>query len=415
MKKDYNIEIITTGEELLSGTTLDTNFFSLAEKVFSIGLKVNYHQCVGDQKEDILSALKIANSRSKFVVVTGGLGPTNDDLTRAVASEYFQKELIFDKKEEDKIKKIFTKRKRKYSSLNKKQAFFPQGSSIIHNHLGTASGFSISNDSTKFYFLPGVPQEFKSMITNTFLKDLSKTQKKHKLYSYSKTLKIFGLTESEVAKKIDKISTKKTYIGFRPYNFEIHLRLISKSNKLAEAKKYNLATEKKVRKSLGDLIFTDKDITLAENVVHLVLKKKIKIAVAESCSGGLLSSMITDVPGSSKCFEFGLVTYSNKSKEENLNVKNKTLIDYGAVSKNVVLEMANNIKSKSKADISIAISGIAGPGGGTKEKPVGTVFIGLSSINGTNVVKYSLSGNRKSIKLRTCLIALDTIRKELIN
>tara|TARA_Y100001970_G_C14241523_1_gene865200 strand:- start:2492 stop:3739 length:1248 start_codon:yes stop_codon:yes gene_type:complete len=415
MKKDSNIEIITTGEELLSGTTLDTNFFSIAEKVFTMGLKIRYHQCVGDSKNDIISALKIANSRSSFVIITGGLGPTEDDLTREVASEYFSKELIFIKKEEEKIKKLFAKRKRKYSSLNKKQAYFPKGSSIINNVNGTASGFTLIKSSTKFYFFPGVPKEFNSMIKNSFLKDLASVQKKMKLYSFSKTLKIFGAPESEVAERINKISRKRTYIGFRPYNYEIHLRLITQSNTLSDAKKETLATEKKIRKVLGDLIFTDENITLAHHVVLIALKKKVKISIAESCTGGLLSSMITDVPGSSKFFEFGAITYSNKAKESILDVKSKSLLTYGAVSKNVVSEMAKNIRNKSNTDISVAISGIAGPTGGTKDKPVGTVFIGLSSKKGTRVTKYSLSGSRESIKLRTCLIALDKLRKELIN
>ncbi len=405
--------MITIGEELLCGITQDNNFFMLAQEVFAMGLKINYHQCVGDSKADILSALKIANSRSKYVLLTGGLGPTVDDLTREVASEYFGKKLVLNIQIETELKSIFVKRK--YTSLNKKQALFPEGSNVIRNPIGTASGFSLTKSSTKFYFLPGVSKEFSPMSRNTFLKDLAREKRKSNLYSFSKTLKIFGLSESEVAEKIKKVNSKNTYIGYRPYRFEVHLRLISTSNKLRDAKRENQNIERKIRKLLGLYIYTDQNLTLAEHVVSMLLKKKLKITIAESCTGGLLSDMITNVPDSSKCFDFGLVTYSNESKNNLLKVKNKTLLIHGAVSKQTVSEMVKNLNDLSNSDMSIAISGIAGPGGGTNDKPVGTVFIGMSKSKNIDVKKYLLYGNRKSIKLRTCLIALDRIRNELIS
>ena len=167
--KTNNIEMITIGEELLCGITQDNNFFMLAQEVFAMGLKINYHQCVGDSKADIFSALTIANSRSKYVLLTGGLGPTIDDLTREVASEYFNKELVLDIQIETQLKSIFAKRKRKYTSLNRKQALFPEGSNIIHNSIGTASGFFLTKNSTKFYFLPGVSKEFSLMSKNIWI------------------------------------------------------------------------------------------------------------------------------------------------------------------------------------------------------------------------------------------------------
>ncbi len=223
------------------------------------------------------------------------------------------------------------------------------------------------------------------------------------------------MSESEVAEKIKKVNSKNTYIGYRPYRFEVHLRLISTSNKLRDAKRENQNIERKIRKLLGLYIYTDQNLTLAEHVVSMLLKKKLKITIAESCTGGLLSDMITNVPDSSKCFDFGLVTYSNESKNNLLKVKNKTLLIHGAVSKQTVSEMVKNLNDLSNSDMSIAISGIAGPGGGTNDKPVGTVFIGMSKSKNIDVKKYLLYGNRKSIKLRTCLIALDRIRNELIS
>ena len=409
--KRNTIEIITTGEELLSGVTQDSNFYSLANKVFNKGLKVNYQQCVGDNLDDIISALSIALNRSNYILITGGLGPTDDDLTRDAASIFFDRPLIFNKNEENKIRKIFKERKRKYSMLNKKQALFPKGSKIIPNSHGTAPGFSFKIKDAKFYFFPGVPREFNFMLENSFFKDLEKEKRNITKVSYSKMLKVYGLSESQVAEKIRKYNTINNYIGYRPYNFEIHLRLISSHSKLSLAKKRNMALEKKIRKELGQYIYSDSSLSLVETVVNILKKKKLSISTAESCTGGMLANMITNVSGASKTFQYGFTTYSNQSKEKILNVRKSTLVKYGAVSKNCVREMVVNLGNISGADFSIAVSGIAGPNGGTKDKPVGTVYIGVNYKNKVIVKKYFFPGERKMFKLRTCLTCLEIVRR----
>jgi nicotinamide-nucleotide amidase len=412
--KNKSIEIITTGEELLSGVTQDSNFYWLAGEVFRHGFKVNYQQCVGDSIHDIVAALKIASNRSGFILVTGGLGPTHDDLTREAASMFFDRKLILNPKEEDKIRQIFKDRKRKYSKLNKKQAYFPQKASIIANSEGTAPGFSFLEDKSKYYFFPGVPGEFKAMSKNSFFKDLKKEQSKIKSFTSSKILRVFGLSESEVAEKIQKIDSASTYIGFRPYNFEIHLRIISRSSTLSLAKKENRVIEERIRKILAEYIYSIDETNMPTTVVNMLLEKKLFVSTAESCTGGLLANMITNAPGSSRCFNYGFVTYGNNAKENILDIKKDTLIKYGAVSRQCVKEMTLNSKSISGSDIAIAVSGIAGPKGGTKDKPVGTVFIGTSYKDKTTVKKYYFPGTREMFKLRVCLSCLSIIRKIIL-
>jgi nicotinamide-nucleotide amidase len=412
--KNESIEIITTGEELLSGVTQDSNFYWLAKEVFARGMKVNYQQCVGDSEKDIVSALELASNRSKYVLVTGGLGPTDDDLTRSAAASFFQEQLIFNHEIEKKIKNIFSRRKRKYSKLNQKQAFFPKGTQVIDNLLGTAPGFTIIKDATKYYFYPGVPKEFRSMVEKSFFLDLKSYNKKVTKKTFSKMLRVFGLSESEVAERIQKYASDNTYIGFRPYNYELHIRLISSGPTLSSAKKNNIIIEKKIKTALGHNLYSDNEKSLPNVVVELLLKKKKLLSTAESCTGGMLSSMITDVPGSSGCFHYGFVTYGNNAKEKVLGVTKSVLLKYGAVSPQCVRQMVVNSRKISSADIAIAVSGIAGPGGGSPSKPVGTVFIGVSFKDKTSVKKYFFPGSRDMFKLRTSLSCLDILRKILL-
>ena len=412
--KNQSIEIITTGEELLSGITQDSNFYWLAKQVFSMGFKVNYQQCIGDSVEDIVSALNLANTRSKYVLVTGGLGPTDDDLTRDAASSFFDLKLILNPNVENRIKQVFARRKRKYSNLNQKQALFPKGSKVIKNSEGTAPGFVLKSNGSKFYFYPGVPREFKSMVIKSFFFDLNLDKEISSKKTFSKMLKVFGLSESEVAHKIQKYATKSTYIGFRPYNYELHVRLISSAKSLTQAKKENNKIEQKIKKSIGNYIYTSNEDSLPAVVVKSLVKKKKFVSITESCTGGLLSSMITDIPGASKCFHFGFVTYGNNAKERILGVDKSILLKYGAVSSQCVKQMVINSRKISSSDISIAVSGIAGPLGGTDSKPVGTVFIGVSYDDKVRVKKFFFPGSRDMFKLRTSLSCLDIIRRILL-
>ena len=407
------IEIITTGDEILSGITQDTNFSWLCDSIFKYGLKVNYHQCIGDNLEHLINSLELASSRSNIIIFTGGLGPTDDDLTRLAASRFFNKKLIQNKNSEEKIKNIFKKRKRKYSKINRKQSFFPEGSRIIENPFGTADGFLIKKKNSSFYFFPGVPKELKIMIEKSLFKNLYKLIKSSQNFMKSEMLKIYGLPESEVAEIIDGISSTNTEVGYRPSNFEIHLRLTSfgntSENALSESKRF----KRRIEKRLKNFIFSDKGETLAEVVFKKLLSNKITISFAESCTGGMISNTLTDIPGSSKVYGLGLNTYSNAAKNKILNVPNKLINKYGAVSREVVRSMVKNLIKLSGSDVGVAISGIAGPGGGTDDKPIGTVFVAYLMNNKVITKKYFFTGTRKTVKLRTTLEVFDFLRKNL--
>ena len=407
------IEIITTGEEILSGITQATNFSWLCDSIFNYGLKVNYHQCVGDNLEHLINSLELASSRSNIVIFTGGLGPTDDDLTRLAASKFFNAKLIQNKNIEEKIKNIFKKRKRKYSNINRRQSFFPEGSKIINNPFGTADGFLIKKKNTSFYFFPGVPKELKIMIEKSLFKNFYKLIKSSKNFMKSEMLKVYGLPESEVAEIINGISSANTELGYRPSNFEIHLRLTSFGNTSKDAASESKRFKTRIEKRLKNFIFSDQDETLAEVVFKKLLSNKMSISFAESCTGGMISNTLTDIPGSSQVYGLGINTYSNIAKNKILNVPFKLINKYGAVSREVVKSMVKNLISLSGSDVGVAISGVAGPGGGTKDKPVGTVFVAYMINNKVITRKYFLTGARKTVKLRTTLEVFDFLRKNL--
>ena len=409
-----SIEIITTGNELLSGITIDKNFNWLCESLFSLGAQVRFHQCISDNLDDLVKALNIAQKRSKFILFTGGLGPTDDDLTRESASQFFSRKLVLNKKIEKEIKLIFKKRNRPYSLINTKQAMFPEGAEIIQNPKGTAPGFCIKDKGSFFYFFPGVPSELRAMVQKSAFQKIKNLLVKEKNFFTSETLKVFGITESELAEKIKKIKSKNTFIGYRPHKFEIHLRIISTGKSKKISKNECLKIKLRLIKVLQKYIFTDKDVTLQEVIVNLLKKKKYTISFAESCTGGLISNLITNVPGSSSVFGLSFITYSNKSKNLVLKVSNKKLMEHGAVSKEVVSEMARGLNRISESNISVAVSGIAGPSGGSADKPVGTVYVSYLINKKISVKRYSFLGDRESIKLRTALEVLNHIRKNIL-
>jgi nicotinamide-nucleotide amidase len=409
-----SIEIITTGNELLSGITIDKNFNWLCESLFSLGAQVRFHQCISDNLDDLVKALNIAQKRSKFILFTGGLGPTDDDLTRESASQFFSRKLVLNKKIEKEIKLIFKKRNRPYSLINKKQAMFPEGAEIIQNPKGTAPGFCIKDKGSFFYFFPGVPSELRAMVQKSAFQKIKNLLVKEKNFFTSETLKVFGITESELAEKIKKIKSKNTFIGYRPHKFEIHLRIISTGKSKKISKNECLKIKLRLIKVLQKYVFTDKDVTLQEVIVNLLKKKKYTISFAESCTGGLISNLITNVPGSSSVFGLSFITYSNKSKNLVLKVSNKKLMEHGAVSKEVVSEMARGLNRISESNISVAVSGIAGPSGGSADKPVGTVYVSYLINKKISVKRYSFLGDRESIKLRTALEVLNHIRKNIL-
>lgn len=407
------VEIITTGDEIMGGVTLDTNFHWAAEKLVGLGFDLRFHTTVGDDEENITEAFRTATKRAQAVIVSGGLGPTSDDLTAAVASRFFGVPLELNSVALDMIENRFNERGYRFSEINKKQAYVPQGSKILKNFWGTAPGFQFEKEGIIFFFLPGVPKEFKAMIEEYVIPELERRSTERKKYK-TRMIKTFGLRESEVAERIHGIEREGIRIGYRPHFPEVHIRISGYADTEDEAEKLVSRTVEEIASRLSEYVFSNDEATLEEVVGKLLSQKKLTIAIAESCTGGLVSNRITNVPGSSNYFERGIVSYSNESKIEILEVPKELIESVGAVSAEVVEAMAEGIRKLAHSDIGIAISGIAGPGGGTEAKPVGTVFIGISHEKEVSSRRFQFKGTREEIKLISSEVALDRIRKFIL-
>jgi len=409
------IEILTTGDELMSGLTRDGNFQWAGEMLTAFGFDVAFHTTVGDDRENLLSAFNTAKNRAEAVIVTGGLGPTPDDLTIEVAAKFFDVGLEICQPALDMMTERFNKIGRTVSEINMKQVYLPRGAIALLNKWGTAPGFSSEIESTVFFFLPGVPKEFRAMMEQYVIPDLKLRHPEMKK-SCMRLVKTFGLPESEVAQRLEGIEREGMKLGYRAHFREIHLRVSSFGETELEAEALMDEFLQELHGRLGAFIFTTKGEMLEEVVGNLLKQKSLTLATAESCTGGLLSHRITNIAGSSSYFLEGVISYSNEAKAQILGVPTELIESHGAVSEPVVRAMAEGVKKLSGSDFGIGISGIAGPGGGTEEKPVGTVFIGLVTEKKEMVVnEFHFRGTREEIKLVTVLNALDMIRKSLLN
>lgn len=409
------IEILTTGDELMSGLTRDGNFQWAGEMLTALGFDVAYHTTVGDDMITLKSVFNTAKNRADAVIVTGGLGPTPDDLTIEAVSNFLDVGVELNQPALDMMTERFRKIGRTVSETNMKQVYLPKGSTVLLNKWGTAPGFSYEVEDTVFFFLPGVPKEFRAMMDEHVLPELKKRNPQMKK-SCMRLVKTFGLPESEVAQKLEGIEREGIKLGYRAHFREIHLRVSSFGDTGNEAQSLMDEFLDEINLRLGKYVFTTTGEMLEEVVAALLKKHNMTLVTAESCTGGLLSHRITNVPGSSSYFLEGVISYSNEAKAKILGVPMALIDSYGAVSAQVVEAMAKGVKELAGSDIGIGISGIAGPGGGTPEKPVGTVYIGLySEAKGAISHKFQFHGTREEIKLVTVLNALDMIRQSLLN
>jgi len=409
------IEIITTGDELMSGLTLDTNFRWAAERLSTMGFDLTFHTSVGDDEEDLKKAFGYAENRAQAIIVSGGLGPTPDDLSAGVASIYFGVGLELNRLALEMLEKNFRERGRQLSEINRKQAYFPRGSKILENFWGTAPGFQYERPGSVFFFLPGVPKEFRAMIDKYVIPELN-SRSIDRPHVRTMLVKTFGLRESEVAEKLQGLGRDGIYIGYRSHFPEVHLRISAHADRDDVAQDLLDWFEGEVSKRIGDYIFSTKGEDLEQVVGELLSRERLTLAIAESCTGGLLAHRITNVPGSSGYFESGVVSYSNESKVDVLGVDDTLIESKGAVSAEVVQSMAEGVRKLANTDLGVGISGIAGPTGGSSEKPVGTVFIGISCKNkGTFSQRYQFRGLREEIKIISSEAALDLIRKFILN
>lgn len=409
-----NAEILAVGTELLMGQIVNTNAQYISQRLNSIGINVYYHSVVGDNPVRLKSTLELALKRSDVIIMTGGLGPTQDDLTKETVSSIMGKKLILHDESLKRIEDYFKRLNRPMMKNNIKQAYLPENCIVIRNDNGTAPGCIIEKEDKIIVMLPGPPSEMKPMLEDTVI-PYFKAKSPEKIVS--KYLRVFGIGESMLEEKIIHLIENQSNVTIATYakEGEVTIRLTTKTNDDATALKEIAFVEKKIVEILGDSLYSNEGKDLYQVVGEMLIHKGVTIAFAESCTGGLISSVITDIPGISAVFDRAVVSYSNKAKVESLGVKQDTLDKFGAVSKEVAIEMAEGIRKVAGTDLGLSVTGIAGPDGGTELKPVGLVYIALASKNGTVCKELRLAGNRKKIRNYAVLNSFDMIRRWLIN
>ncbi len=395
-------EIICVGTELLLGSVVNTNAAFISEKLSQFGFSLYRQTVVGDNVHRIKDALNLAFKSADLVIMSGGLGPTQDDLTKEAACEYFDQKMELHEPSFDRIKSYF--KDQPISKFNRKQAMFPSNAIVLDNDNGTAPGAILQKDGKRIVLLPGPPNELRPM----FEKVLAYLSRFQEGVFFSKELKLFGIGESTVVEIIEDIIENQTNPTIAPYagDAEVKLRITASADSIEKAKELILPVEKQIRNKVGDYIYGTDDDTLEKVVVQKLIENNLTLSTAESCTGGLLSSTIVDVSGASKCFLGGFITYSNDEKINRLGVDRETLKKHGAVSSQTAEAMVQGVCKLVRTNIGISTTGIAGPTGGTEEKPVGTVFIGIC-INGEVFSKrFLFRGNREKIRIRTVKMAL---------
>jgi nicotinamide-nucleotide amidase len=406
-------EIIATGTELLTGS-IDTNSIFLSEELMLVGIETAFKTVVGDNGKDMEEALQRALARVEVVIVTGGLGPTEDDVTREAVSAVLKKRLILNEYALKSVRDFFMSRGREYIPANDKQALIPEGAFLLGNPVGVAPGFLIDENGRSLAVLPGVPREMKAMFTEE-LRPLLEVRFGGKFFIRRKILRTCGIFESAVNLAIEDIlKREQPVIGLSAKEIGVDIRIIAHASSADLVRKMMEETEAEIRARLGSLVYGTDGAEMEETVGALLKERGLKIAVAESCTAGLVSRRLTNVAGSSQYFERGAITYSNLSKHEMLGVPLELIDKFGAVSAEVAASMAGGIMSSAKVDLGLAVTGIAGPDGGTETKPVGLVYTALASTQGIKTEEHRLLGGREQLRLRASQMALNMVRRHLI-
>lgn len=407
-------EIICVGTELLLGNIVNTNAAFLSEKLAYLGINCYFQTVVGDNRDRLLSVINAALSRADILIFSGGLGPTEDDLTKETVAEALGKKLIRDKWAEQEIADYFALRGRVPTDNNWKQADVIEGCEILYNKNGTAPGIFVSEGEKTVILLPGPPLELKSMFTDSVM---PKLQQKCGQVFYSQTVKIVGPGESSVETQIlDMLNTQENPT-IAPYakTGEVHLRVTARAKDEKEAREKTAPVVEELYRRFGKAVYTtDADETLEMALTKLLIKKKYTMTTAESCTGGMIAARMVNAPGVSAVLKSGFITYANEAKEELLGVSHDTLEKFGAVSRETAEEMAEGAVKAAHTDAAVAVTGIAGPDGGTKEKPVGLVYIGVNVRGNVEVREYHFSGSRQKIRESVTAAALTFLREKLL-
>ncbi len=408
-------EIITIGDELLIGQVIDTNSAWLGQSLSAIGITLYQRSACGDTKEQILDCLHDATKRSDIIILTGGLGPTKDDITKQTLCEFFNTSLIQNDKVLEWVNNIFRLRKTPMLDINLQQAMVPENCEVLWNRSGTAPGMWFDVNNKIYISLPGVPFEMKTIFAEEAVPLLK--QKFELPFIYHRTFQTCSIGESFLAEKIKHIEAalpSHIKLAYLPSVGAVRLRLSAygTDKNLLEQEVATIANQ--FYETIGEYIFGEGDDSLPQVIGILLNSKEKTIATAESCTGGYIAHQITSIAGSSKYFTGSIVSYDNKIKQQELNVSNEILQQHGAVSEPCVIQMAQAIIEKFGVDYAIATSGIAGPDGGTEEKPVGTVWIAVGSKNKIVAQKFNMGDNRERTIIRSTLMALDMLRKQLL-
>jgi nicotinamide-nucleotide amidase len=413
-----NAEVISIGDELLIGQVINTNQAFIAEKLNSIGIAVGKMTTVGDEERAILQSFDEALKNHDLVLVTGGLGPTHDDITRTALCKFFKSDLVVNEETLRRVRSFFEKRGLAPKKINEDQALVPRSCTPILNDHGTAPGFLFEHNGRTLIAMPGVPFEMKAMVENNVLPLFA--AKASGLVIRHRTLKTTGIGESFLAEQIGDIGTlfspeDGVTLAFLPGPTGTRLRITVRAKSTAEADQSIDRVEQRIRNKAGKYIYAAGEEELEQVIGTLLLERHLTLAVAESCTGGLIADRITNVPGSSKYFERSFVNYSNDSKIADLGIPSSLILRHGAVSSEVATAMAGCVRAKSNTDIGLSTTGIAGPDGGSDEKPVGLVWVGYADHSGAMALKFNFGDNRRRTKERAAQAALELLRRKLLN
>lgn len=405
------VEIIAVGTEILLGNIVNTNAAYLAEKCAGLGLSCYHQDVVGDNEERLMETLRLALTRADIILLSGGLGPTQDDLTKEAAAKVMGKALYLHEPSKEAIRQFFAERNLEITENNWKQAMVPEGCIVVENPGGTAPGIIMAENGKHVVLMPGPPGELIPMFEKSIMPYLAGLTTG---VIYSQTVKICGVGESKAESMVEDLVDAQSNPTLATYakTGEVHLRVTATAPDEKEAKKLVKPMVKELKGRFGNHVYTtDSEVTLEKAVVDLLAANKLTACTVESCTGGMLSARLINVPGVSEVFKSGYVTYSNKSKRRLLGIKKNILMKHGAVSEQIAREMAKTAASLARTDVSVSTTGIAGPDGGTPEKPVGLVYIGCNVCGRITVKECHFHGSREKIRESTVSAALSLMRE----
>ncbi|MHC4433796.1 MAG: competence/damage-inducible protein A [Planctomycetota bacterium] len=405
--------IVSIGNELLTGQTVDTNAAHLCAELLSIGIPVVSSYAVADQIERIVRTFALAREDAEVVIATGGLGPTDDDLTRQALAKFLGAELELQNELLEKIREYFARRNLQMATKNEIQAFLPAGARAMVNNCGTAPGVMVESDGRLFFAMPGVPAEMKQMFAESVLPTLQQFAGGQRVVV--KKLKCFGAGESTIAQRLGTLMQRgrNPLINSTVESGVITLHIVATARDANTAEQMAVKDEELLRRTLGELVYGSAEQSLGQVVGEELARRRKTLAVAESCTGGLLAKLLTDIPGSSEYFTVGWVTYSNQAKSSELDIPAGLIDKHGAVSEQVAEAMARGARSRAGTDFAIGITGIAGPGGGSEQKPSGLVYVSVDSERGCETKRCFFTHNRRFVRLRSAQTALNMLRLKL--